>query len=251
MEQFESHYFRGQGGLMLGDLDANNNPSNLIYIGDMESAELSPDVSRDSVIENRSGNSAVAASWLNSVRYNFSAAMRSVKPEHLAQALQASVTVKAAGSVTDESHTGNHGAMIALLHTNVSNVVVTNAAGTTTYTENTDYVVHAEDGLIEVLSTADGGNMVDAAEALHDYDYAAQHHLKTNPSGIEKCLVFSGLNSANNNKRVRCEIYKIKLDPSVLSMITSGAATMPISGEVQVVSTRPAGDQQYSWKLQD
>jgi hypothetical protein len=248
MEQFESHYFRGQGGMFLGDLDANDNPTNLFYVGDMESGELSPQVDRGSVIENRSGQSAVAASWLNSVRYTFSAAMRSVKPAHLAQALQASVTVKAAGSVTDESHTGNHDAMIALTHTNVSNVVVTNTGGGTIYVADTDYVVHAEDGMIEVLST---GSMVDAAEALIDYDYAAQHHLKTNPTGIEKCLVFAGLNTANNNKRVRCEIYKIKLDPSVLSMITTQSATMPISGEVQIVSTRPAGDQQFSWKLQD
>ena len=246
-EQFDSHYFRGQGALFLGDLDANGNPSNLLFIGDVTSADLTPEVQRSQVVENVTGGGAIGASWIKSTTYQFAARLRSVKPAHLAEALQASNTAKAAASVTDETHTANHDRMIRLLHAKVSAVVVTNSAGTTTYTENSDYIVHADEGLVEILS---GGNIPDASDVLIDYAYAAQHHLKVSPANLSKCLVFTGINTTNG-KRVRSAIYRIKLDPSVLSYITDEATDMPLSGQVEQVGTRPAGDQLYSWEFED
>jgi hypothetical protein len=250
MEDFSSKYFRGQGKLMLGDLDANYNPYNLVFIGDMTNAELTPDVQRDEIIENVTNTHAVGASWQNATRFNFSAAMRSIRHDHLALALQGTDTAKTAASVTDEAHTAKQGAFINLTNLQVSNVVVTGGGGSPTYVANTDYVVYPEDGQIEILTTAEGGSIADDAAILVDYDFAAQHHVKVNPSSLNKALVFAGINSTDG-KRVRCEIYRIKLDPSVLSMITDSATDMSIAGSVELVSERTAGDQQYSWKTQD
>lgn len=248
MENFESHYFAGAGKLLLGDLDANSNPHNLEFIGDITEANLTPEIDRGSVIENVTGSSAKAVEWVRSTNYNFSGRLRSVKHNHLALALQAGNTAKTASSVTDEAHTAKQDKFISLLHTNVSNVVITGSGGTPTYVADTDYKLYADEGMVEILST---GSIADDAAILVDYDYAAQHHLTANPAPLTKCLVFAGKNLANNQKQTRCTIYAIKLDPSVLGFISQEAQEMPIAGSVEIVSARPAGDQLYSWKLED
>jgi len=247
MEQFESKYFRGQGKVFLADRDAAGQPMGLTFIGDLTSADMTPQIDKEEVIENVTGTNAVAASWPTGTKYNLSIAMRSVKKEHLAIALQADLATKIAGTVTDESHIAYDDKLVALAHNKISAVVVTDAAGTTTYAATTDYIVHADEGMIEILST---GTIVDAAVILVDYSYAAQGHLTANPTNTDKYLVFAGKNSADNDKQVRCEIYKVKLDASVLSMITANAADMTLTGEIVLDSLRAAGDQFYGWKLE-
>ncbi len=248
METFKSYYYAGKGAVFLGDLDASNNPSNLVFVGDLTAADLTPQVERGSVIENVTGGNAVAAEWLKSVRYNFTGQLRSVKHNHLATALQAANTAKASATVTDEDHTANHDAFVALLHTKVSAVTVTGSGGSPTYAVTTDYIVHADEGMIEILST---GAITDLAAIEVDYTYADQHHLTTDPGSLNKCLVFAGMNTANDNKQMRCTIYQIKLDPSVLTLINDEAADMPLTGTVQLTSARPAGDQLFSWMSED
>ena len=90
-----------------------------------------------------------------------------------------------------------------------------------------------------------------AIQTLVDYSYAAQHHVAADPSNKEVYLVFAGLNRADNAKQTRCEIYKAKLDPGVLGLIQEEHAEIPITGRVLLDSLRPAGDQFFSWKLED
>ncbi len=247
-EQFDSRYFRGQGPLFIGGRDANGNPTGLIFVGDLSSAELSPNVERGEVIENVTGAGAVAASYLKRTGYAITIAMRSIKPAHLAEALHAAVTVKAASSVTDEAHTAYLDKFTPLEHNKVSSVVVTGSGGTPTYVLDTDYVVQADEGLIEFIS---GGTIGDATAVEIDYSYAAQNHMKVAPNNLDRYLVFAGKNTADNDKMTRCEMYKIKLDPSVLSLITDENADMPITGTLMLDTARTAGDQFYSWKTED
>ena len=248
METFDTKYFRGQGPLFIASRDANGEPAGLVFVGDVASATITPQIENGEVIENVSGSGGVGASWPTRTQFNLSMAMRSVKKEHLAIALQADLTSKAAGSVTDEAHTAYSGKFIRLEHTNISTVVVTDGTGTTTYTVADDYIVHAEEGMVEIVA---GGAITDESAVLVDYDYAAQGHLATNPSAIERYLVFAGKNTANNDKQTRCEIYKCKLDPSVLSLITQEAAELPITGVIEKDGLRAVGDQFYGWKLED
>jgi len=247
-EQFDSKYFRGQGPLFLADRDVNGNPTGLVFVGDVSSAELTPQIEKGEVIENVSGAGGVGASWTTRTQYNLSISMRSVKKEHLAIALHADLTSKVAGTVTDEAQTAYLDKFISLEHTKVSAVVVTDSAGTTTYVLDTDYALSADEGMVEILSS---GSITEAQALLIDYAYAAQGHLSANPNNLDKYLVFAGKNTADNDKQTRCEIYKIKLDPSVLSMITTDAAEIPITGIVEKDSLRAAGDQFFGWKIED
>lgn len=248
MEQFDSRYFRGQGKLFAADRDPNGAPTGLLFLGDMTSSDMTPNMERSETIENTTGSGGVGSSFLKRAQYDVSIVMRSIRHDHLARALHASDTARAGASVTDEAHTGYHDAFIKLEHTNVSAVVVTDDTGVTTYTEGTDYALYANEGMIEILST---GGITDAQPLLIDYSYAAQHHLKVSPHNKEIYLVFAGKNSADNDKMTRCEMYKMKLDPGALSMITDDTTDTTLNGTLLLDPLRPAGDQFYSWKTED
>lgn len=248
MEQFDTKYFRGQGKLFIGQRDAAGEPTGLTFVGDLSSATLTPNIERDELIENVSGASAVAISTLKRVRYNMAIAMRSVKPAHLAQALSASVTAITGTTVVDEAHTAYLDKFTRLTYNKISSVTVTGSGGTPTYVENTDYIVHADEGMIEFIS---GGTITDATAVLIDYTFASQNHVKANPANLESYVVFAGINTANNDKMTRCEIYRVKFDPSALSLITDTPTDMQLNGVIELDTLRASGDQLFSWKLED
>ncbi|MDH5393955.1 MAG: hypothetical protein OEY11_12270 [Gammaproteobacteria bacterium] len=248
METFESKYFSGQGAVYVAPRDVNGKPQGLMFIGDASAVDMTPNIDTKEKLENVSGARGVAASWISRSDFGLAITMDSIKAEHLAIALHGVVTVKAAGSVTDEAHTAYLDKFTPLENNNVSTVVVTGAGGTPTYVEATDYIVHAEAGLIEFIS---GGTITDATPVLIDYDFGAQKHIKIEPNNDELYMVFAGINTADNNKQTRCELYKVKLTPGALSMISDDSSPIPITGKVILDSLRPAGDQFYSWKTQD
>lgn len=247
-ENYASRYFRGQGPLHLSRRNADGSPVGYLFIGDVGEVSMTPNVDRGNVIENVSGSRAIAASWLNSVSFNVSFSMRSVKPEHLAMNLQGANTVVAAGSATDEPHAAGLGLMIALSKVKVSNVVVTDSTGVTTYVVNTDYVVHADIGAVEILST---GSITDAQDLLIDYDYAAQHHVDADPQNLAYSVLFAGINTADDDKQTRCEIFKFKPDPGAFDLISTEAAQSPVNGVAELDTLRTAGNQLFTWKTED
>lgn len=82
----------------------------------------------------------------------------------------AGVINQASGSVANEAITADLDVWAPLSKARVSNVVVTNAAGTVTYVNGVDYIINAELGLIKPLT---GGAIADAAALQVDFDHAA------------------------------------------------------------------------------
>jgi hypothetical protein len=247
-ELFDSNYFSGQGPVFLGPYL--NGTDNLEFIGDVSQVEFPANVSRTDVIENVTGNRNTAASFRNRIEYPLTITMKSVKPAHLARAIGGTVTSKTAASVTDEAVTGYHDKFLNLAHVKTSNLVLTDGTGVTTFTANTDYVLHADEGMVEILST---GAITDGQSLLADYDYAAQSHILVNPTDEDLVLVCPAINRANSGKRGRLTLYKINLDPGSVAAIvdgdTEGAAT--ITGKVLLDATRAANDQLYRWEMED
>lgn len=247
-ENYATRYFSGQGPLHIGLRDAAGKPMGLEFIGDVGSVTLTPKVDMETVTENVTGSSGIGAQYTKKTEYTFSMSMRSFKPEHLSIALQSSNTAKTSGTVTDESHNAYKGKFIFLKHLKVSSVVVTNSAGSTTYVAGTDYILSPDAGKIEIVTA---GTIADAAAILVDYSYSAQHHMSAAPANKYYYLAFDGINRADNNKKVRCEIYNLQLSPSAAGMIDDKTAEMPITGTVILDALRPAGDQFFSWKTED
>ena len=249
MEQFDSIYWRGQGPLMLSARDASGNPTGFVFVGDVESIEGQPNISRRNIKENVSGQRNTAASFITEQDTAITINLKSAKPAHLAEMLQADLTTKTAASVTDEAVTASLDKFIQLAHVKVSSVVVTDSTAVTTYVANTDYVLHGDEGFIEILST---GSISEAEALLVDYDYAAQKHLAANPANTELYASFPGINTTNNDKRGRCEIYRLQIDPGFLGLIQQDQeASIPVNAVMLVDSLRTAGDRLYGWKFED
>jgi len=249
-ETYDSKYFSGQGPLHVAQRDpVTGKPLGLVFVGDVTGIGMTPNVEKNEIIENTTGSRGVAASSIKRAEYALSIAFRSVKPAHLAQALHAVLTDKTGSSVTDEAVNGYHDKLLRLDHVKVSAVSVTHTTGTPTYVAGTDYnVVDAETGLIEILS---GGAITDGQEVHVDYSYAAQSHFKIDPNNDELYLVWAGINTADNDKAFRCEIYKAKLDPASLNLITDDITDMTVQGTVLLDSLRTAGDEFYSYQIEN
>jgi hypothetical protein len=250
-EQFDFIYWRGQGPLMLSPRDASGNPTGFVFVGDVESVEGQPNISRRNIKENVSGQRNTAASFITEQETAITINLKSAKPEHLAEVLQADLTAKAAASVTDEVVTAALDKLVQLAHVKVSSVVVTDSTGSTTYTEGStgDYILHADEGFIEPLSSGS----ITEGQTLHvDYDYQAQKHLAANPANTELYASFQGINTTNGDKRGRCEIYKLQIDPGFLGLIQQDQeAVMSVNAVMLVDSSRPIGDRLYGWKFED
>jgi len=250
-ESFDTIYFRGQGKLFIGLRNTDGTNQGLTFIGDIEIADGTPNVEREQVIENVTGSSSIAAEFIKKTEYTLNIAARSVKPAHLALLLQASNTTRTGGSTTDEPIKARLGKMVALPHNKVSSVTVTDVAGTNTYTTPDDYIVHADEGLIEF--TAGGSttpNITDGDTVHVDYTYATQNQLKANPQNQEYVVVFAGKNVANNSKQCRCTIHRVKLSPAILGFIQQNVTNFPITGIILQDSNRPAGDQFFTWDFE-
>lgn len=249
MEQFDSRYFSGQGKVFAGDRDAAGEPVNLRFIGDMNEVNLSPNVERTNIRENVTGARGISASFINQSQFDLTIAMRSVKPAHVAFALHGTSTDVAGASATDERHDAYLGDFVALDNLGVSTVVVTQDPDgvATVLTEDTDYKVHAEHGLIEIL---EGGSVVDGEELGFDYDFVAQSRVDVEPHNVAKYLLFGGLNRADDDRNVRCDIWKTKIDPGVLGWISQEEQNISLSGTVLIDMLRPAGERFYRW-IQD
>lgn len=247
MEQFNSKYFRGQGAVFLAGRDTVGKPTGLTFIGDCSAVDLTPQIDRSEVIENVSGSGGVAVSTLKSVKYSLAITMASIKGDHLAIALDGSLTNVTGTSVVDEAHIAYLTKFTPLAYNKVSTVVITNVGATVTYIAGTDYIVHADKGMIEWLS---GGTITDATPVLIDYAFATQDVVTADPGNLERYLVFAGMNTADNDKQTRCEIYKIKLDPGALKLITADVTDMTLNGSVELDTLRTVGDQLFSWKIE-
>jgi len=247
MENFESHYFSGQGPVFLGPYSQGDD--GLEFIGDVSQVEFPPNVSRTDVKENVSGNRLIAASFRNTTEYPLTIQMKSVKPAHMARAIGATATAKAAGSVSDEAHTAHQNKFIRLAHVKVSSVVVTDNVPNPAFVAGTDYVLYADEGMIEILNT---GSITEDMSLLIDYDYAAQSHLTVNSNDEDLILVCPAINRANSDKRGRLRLHKINLDPGAISVIIDGdnEGTASITGRVLVDTTRAASDQVYGWEME-
>ena len=242
MEDHTTKYYAGQGAVYVSQL-LNNQPVGYKFLGDVESLTLTPDVQRNEILENVSGSRGVGASFLTRVAYSLSITSRSIKAEHLALALQNDATHLAAGSVTDEPAIAQQGAMIRLARQNVSNVVITPDPPGVAFTEGSDYVVHSDAGLVEILAT---GTINNDAALLIDYDFTAQNVVSAYPQNAPVAVLFAGKNVAEN-ETIRCEVYKCKLDPASFDLINADGSSSQRSGVVEQDTSRAANDQLFSW----
>lgn len=149
---------------------------------------------------------------------------------NLLKFLRAQATSIAAGTATGVTYTAKKGKLIRLNgFIDPDTVVVTNAAGTVTYTPGTDYRVSGAGLLIPVTST-----IADDTEIKLDCTYGAQEVISIlNQAQKVYTLVFDGMNQANSGDPCVVDMYRVKIGlPADLALQSDDQAGIKIEFQI-------------------
>jgi len=223
-------YFSGQGKLYIGSRDALGNPLALRFVGNVPKLQLAPKVQNIDHQESVSGQRATDLRLIKGKTIDFTCTMEDFVKENLSLALYGAATLVAPGTVINEVLAS---ALVAgdyapLLHQNVSAVVVKDSAGApATLAAGVDYVVNAQHGSIQLLNA---GAYVQPLKA--NYSYGAVNNINMFTQSLpERFIRFEGLNTADNNKPVLIELYRVAIDPlKSLDLISDVVTGLDLSG---------------------
>ena len=173
---------------------------------------------------------------------NFALTLDSFSSSNLALALAATTAPVAAGSVTNEVIRGYRGSTVALAKIPSEITSVTNAAGTTTYTPGTDYVMSTAGLYFPETST-----ITEAADLQVDYDHAAGTVLEAAvKTATEVYMLIEGLNEATSGAAVVIEVWRLSVPPAdEWSLIGDEFGQLKFAAEVLKDNTRPPNESPF------
>ena len=260
-----SHYFSGQGVLMIGARGADGNPTGLRPIGNVSSLKIMISSSVTDHKGAQDGQRAIDKRLVTETKPTVSFDMESLISTNLSMALRGTATTSAGATVVAQAVTGYVGMVSALGFVNVSAVTVASTASTpltlveyTTPTADWDWRVNMDSGSITLNDGVSFGALNSGLNALAagastplavGFTYAAQKYVNAlaTPSQ-EMYLRFEGLNTTENDANgdfspVVVEIWKMSVDPlKELDLITDAFAKATVEGAVLADYTKASGN---------
>ena len=239
-------YYSGQGALLLADRDGNGDPTGFLEVGNVSALTLAVETTVFEHKESCSGTRGVDLELTQEINITATITMESLNKENLALALYGTSSIVAAASATAESHVSYHDKWIGMDNIKISTVVVKDVTDVTTYVLDTDYEVNLETGSIRVLST---GSITDL-DVLHiDYDFAVQDDVQaiTTSSAPQKYARFEGLNTADTDKAIVVELFKMSIQPlAELALINEEISQLEVEAKILLDTTKTAGSQYFT-----
>ena len=230
-------YFSGQGRVFIGARDNNGNPQGLVYVGNVPDLKVSLSVETLEHQESQSGQRLTDLQLIKTKKGEFACTLEELIQTNLELSLYGSTTAVTTGTVTDEPviATAELGKLYLLGKQNVSSVVI--KAGATTVT-NTKYTVNAKHGSIQFTDIT---GVTGAITASYSYGAANVTAMFTQPLP-ERWIRFEGLNTADGNREVVIDLYRVAINPAKeLSIITDELLKFELSGQVLADLTKPVG----------
>jgi len=123
-----THYYSGQGVLMIGRRDASGRAVDLRTVGDCSALSISTETSTVEHKESQSGQRATAFRLVTETNVSLSMTLHNYVRDVLALALRGDFTAHAAGSVTGEASAWHPGGIMPLNRVRASTVVVNRGA---------------------------------------------------------------------------------------------------------------------------
>jgi hypothetical protein len=239
-----SKYFSGQGVVLLGDRDPlTGKGSGFMPVGNV--SDLKIDVATTSIEhkEAQSGARGIDLRLTTEIKASVSMSMESYNAKNLAIALRGASTSRVGASVTAEAGKVALGYIMPLAYLGVSAVSVKKAAaalilyvaGTSTAADGEwDYKLNAEAGSILWAAVPKTALLVTGDAVTVDYTYASQTTVDAlTQAATEKYVRFEGLNTADSNKAVVVEIFRMLTDPlKELSLIGDKIQEFSLQGSV-------------------
>lgn len=236
-------YFSGQGKLFVATL-VNGIPGQFRWLGNVPDFKPSFDTSKIEHKESYSGQRLLDKVITTENKAKVTAELEDWSKENLALAVRGAVNAVAAGTVTtgapETSPAGLvAGSIWALKHQKVSAVVIKDSAATPVTVDTADYVVDPDFGTVTIIDVT-GYTLPFTAS----YSYGAVDNIAFFTQPIQEvALRFEGVNTADGNKKVLAEIYRVALDPTKdLGLITNDLGKFSLEGNALVDPTKPDND---------
>ncbi|MEX2524445.1 MAG: hypothetical protein WD750_05770 [Gammaproteobacteria bacterium] len=233
--------FSFQGHVLLAERDANGNAKAFRDIGVAPTFDLSLGVNKDQQYESQSGRRRLRSEIITGQDVNLSLVLNDFSTLNLGLALYGTPAAIAAGSVTDEALPSGleDGDLVALQQQNISNLVLEDNAAAA-LTEDTHYEIQsAEHGTIKFLDLS-----TFTQPLVADYDYAGGINIAMFAGQPPiRWVRLQGINTADGDKPVLVELYKVKFDPvETLSLINEAHGQLSMNAVAFDDDTKAGND---------
>ena len=133
------------------------------------------------------------------------------------------------------------GSLYPLTMQNVSAVQIQDSDATPKTLPASQYSVNAKHGSLVVLDATSGGPYTEPFTVDYAYGAAQSTAMFTQPLP-ERWIRFEGLNTADGNREVVIDLYRVAINPAKeLSIITDELLKFELSGQVLADLTKPVG----------
>jgi len=211
--------------------------------GDVSALTLRAEIEKAEHKESYSGQKAVVRSIKVGTTVSMQATLHQIDPDNLAEAVYGAASDIDAGTVTGEGlGTVAAGDIVRLAHGGVSDLVITDSAGTPATIADTHYTLDERYGVITFVSLPSGPAPTMPLLAAYSHAGGRQVNIMTQPTPVME-FRYDGVNLAEGNAPVTLELYKISTDPlSELALITDGTslAGMQVTCPVLLDSSKPS-----------
>lgn len=242
---FNKRYFRGQGNVYY----AERNPLTGIqiggfnWVGNVTTLQMTLEVQTVEHFESHTGQSLQDVMIETTKKAMFNLTMEDYNAEVLSRFTYGTQTDIAGATVTQETVVGHLGKYVTLANINLTAFnSLTNAAGNTTYVENSDYRIDLRTGTIFILPDGDitDGQSLRATYAFGDTQKVA---VLTTPN-TPVILRFDGLNTVEGDSPVVIDIFKFRFKPlSQLPLIGNEISSFEVTGDALYDDTKPDTDE--------
>lgn len=237
----QSHYFSGQGRLIIGERDPKTGRSfNLREVGNCTALELTVQTTKTDHKESMSGERAIDLTLVTEKSATFKVTCESISLENLVLGLWGKIIESEASTVTDEPHiAAGPGALVALFHQDVTAVVVSSTDAVPVVIPASAYAVDPEFGTIRFNDTyvapAAVAPSLEAGHITVAYTGAAgvkTVHGLTEVMPPERFVRFEGINTVDGDL-VLVEFPRASFEPlASLPFINEELAAFDMTGTI-------------------
>lgn len=235
-------YFSGQGRVYIGARDTAGNPQGLNFVGNVPELKVSLSVETLEHQESTSGQRLTDLQLIKTKKGEFACTLEELIAVNLGLALYGTTTDQVSGTVTAEALPNpiTVGSLYLLAKQNVSSVVVKDASPTPKTLSAGQYSLNAKHGSLSITDKTTGGPFVEPFKVDYAYGAAQSTALFTQPLP-ERWVRFEGLNTADSNREVVIDLYRVAINPAKeLSIITEELLKFELSGQVLADTLKPA-----------
>jgi len=237
-------YFSGQGVVHLATRDGSGNATIFRDIGNVPALRLTLETDILDHKESRTGNRLTDLRLQREKRVNITMTLESWSKANLMMLLYGTSSSVIAGTVSAEVFptglaVGDSVALNFPLVNAWTSLVDSTPTTPATLVNGTDYKIDKNSGMVTILNL---GSYTQPFKA--NYTYFGEDVVPFFRTGqTERFLRFSGLNTANSNKPVIVELYRVVFDPvGTLDLINNEFAQFEVAGSVLYDSTRNDAD---------